>query len=138
MNGHPSEGGLSDYCDGKEYKTHALFSVHTKALQIHFYYDDVEMCNPLGSKAKIHKLGKLLVGEVHLPMYFTLGNIRPRFRSRLSAIHVVSIVSHPDLQKYGIDAVIKPFIEDIKKLVGFFCSYRANNPGTLTGKWVCI
>ena len=27
------------------------------SLQIMLYYDDLEACNPLGSKAKIHKLG---------------------------------------------------------------------------------
>lgn len=58
MNGHTSEGGvLADYCDGDAFKSHPLFSVHKNALQINFYYDDVEVCNPLGSKAKIHKLG---------------------------------------------------------------------------------
>jgi len=31
--------------------------VHTKALQVVFYYDEVEVCNHLGSKAKVHKLG---------------------------------------------------------------------------------
>ena len=28
-------------------------------LEIIAYYDDVEMCNPIGSRAKKHKLGKL-------------------------------------------------------------------------------
>ena len=41
--------------------SHPLFSSHRQALQIHFYYDDVEVCNPLGSKAKIHKLGKKMI-----------------------------------------------------------------------------
>ena len=27
------------------------------ALQLTLYYDDLEVCNPFGSKAKIHKLG---------------------------------------------------------------------------------
>ena len=59
MTGHSSKGNLmEDYCDGKVFKSHPLFSCHRESLQIHFYYDDVEFCNPLGSKAKIHKLGK--------------------------------------------------------------------------------
>ena len=28
------------------------------SLQIQLYYDELEVCNPLGSKAKKHKLGK--------------------------------------------------------------------------------
>lgn len=58
MTGHKSGGGIKeDFCDGVAFESHPLFSSKHQALQIHFYYDDVECCNPLGSKAKIHKLG---------------------------------------------------------------------------------
>ncbi len=49
---------MSDFCDGAAFKKNMLFSHHEKALQINFYYDDLEICNPLGSKKKKHKLGK--------------------------------------------------------------------------------
>ena len=49
---------MNDYCDGSEFKRHALFSTHVNSLQLIFYYDDVEICNPLGSKSSIHKLGE--------------------------------------------------------------------------------
>ena len=60
MSGHQSSNGiLSDYCDGEHFKApDSLFSVHFNGLQILFYYDDVEVCNPLGSKRTKHKLGK--------------------------------------------------------------------------------
>ena len=29
------------------------------ALQIMLFYDELELCNPLGSSTKVHKLGKL-------------------------------------------------------------------------------
>ena len=60
LRGHQrSDGLLGDYCDGSVYKSHALFSHVHQALQIIAYYDDVEVCNPLGSRAKKHKLGKI-------------------------------------------------------------------------------
>lgn len=60
MRGHKrSDGLISDYCDSKAYSNHPLFSLHPDALQIMLYYDDVEVCNPIGSRAKIHKLGRL-------------------------------------------------------------------------------
>lgn len=34
-----------------------LSSVRRDALQINLYFDEVELCNPLGSKVKVHKLG---------------------------------------------------------------------------------
>lgn len=55
----PRQGHLSDYVDGRSYKNHPLFSIHRDGLQIFFYYDDLEVCNPLGSKKKIHKLSEL-------------------------------------------------------------------------------
>ena len=51
------DGLLSDYCDGSAYGTHPLFSQTFPSLEIMLYYDDVEVCNPLGSRTKTHKLG---------------------------------------------------------------------------------
>lgn len=51
-------GILGNYCDGEQYQYHPLFKLGTPALQIALYYDELEVCNPLGSKASIHKLGK--------------------------------------------------------------------------------
>ena len=48
---------LTDYCDGSACQSHALFSVNISALQIHLYYDDLEICNPLASKRNKHKQG---------------------------------------------------------------------------------
>lgn len=56
--GHQSTSGyMKDFCDGKRFQSHPLYSVQSKGLQIFMYYDDVEICNPLGSKRSIHKLG---------------------------------------------------------------------------------
>jgi hypothetical protein len=51
------DGCLSDFCDGTLFKTYLLFSEHSNALQIILYYDDLELCNPLGSNTKKHKIG---------------------------------------------------------------------------------
>ena len=49
---------MSDFCDGELYHMHPLFSSDEQALQLLFYNDDIEICNPLGSRAKIHKMCK--------------------------------------------------------------------------------
>lgn len=49
---------MRDFCDGDTFKTHPIFSSDPHALQIELYYDDIDVCNPIGSKATIHKLGK--------------------------------------------------------------------------------
>jgi len=56
--GHKSSSEImEDYCDGVAFNSHPLFSLRASALQILFYFDEVEVCNPIGTKAKIHKLG---------------------------------------------------------------------------------
>ncbi len=67
-----SDGFLTDYCDGSFFKSHPLFSVCPHALQIIAYFDELEICNPLGSHSGIHKLhmyicaydNQYLVGQI--------------------------------------------------------------------------
>lgn len=65
MNPHINTTGIiASFRDGKKFTENELFMSHPTALQINLYYDDVEVCNPLGSKRKIHKLGRdLLLAE---------------------------------------------------------------------------
>ena len=65
-------GVLDDVCDGELYQSHPLFSVNPLALQIIMFYDELELCNPLGTHFKKHKLSLFL---------FTLGNIELKHRS---------------------------------------------------------
>ena len=58
LNSHRApDGVLGDYCDGELFASSSLFKEDPCALQIQLYYDELEICNPLGSKAKKHKLG---------------------------------------------------------------------------------
>ena len=52
-----SDGMLRDFCDGYYVRTHPVFQNTDNSLQIVGYYDDIEVANPLGSKASKHKLG---------------------------------------------------------------------------------
>lgn len=52
---------MGDFCDGEQFKEHSLLKDDPTALQICLYYDDLEICNALGSKTKKHKLGTATV-----------------------------------------------------------------------------
>ena len=109
-NSHQSTTPLiCDYCDGSTFQEHDLFSTHPKALQIIAYYDKLEVVNPIGTYVKKHKLGCL---------FFTLGNVRPRFRSVLKAINLLGVVKHEDIkdERIGIDSFLAPFVKDLKEL----------------------
>lgn len=98
---------LEDFCDGSRFKTHPLFSTNPRALQIIAYYDELEVCDPLGTHIKKHKLGVIC---------FTLGNIQPKYRSSYRAINLVTIANSTIIEKHGINKVLQPFIEDLKHL----------------------
>ena len=48
---------MEDFCDGEFFSKHPLYSVHRNALQIFFYFDEVEYCNPLKTKGNEYKHG---------------------------------------------------------------------------------
>lgn len=99
---------LNDFCDGETFRAHPLFTADPYALQIVAYFDELEVVNPIGTYVKKHKLGCL---------FFTLGNVRPQFRSILKAINLVAIVKHEDISgEIGIDSFLAPFVTDLKKL----------------------
>lgn len=59
MRGHArTDATKGDICDGARFKKHPLFSADNTALQIMLYFDEIEVCNPIGSNRKKHKLGK--------------------------------------------------------------------------------
>ena len=49
------ENLLNDYSGGSVYNSHEQFSKDHTALKLIIYYDDVEIYNPMGSRAKKYK-----------------------------------------------------------------------------------
>ena len=120
---------LEDYCDGESFKVHPLFSRHKESLQILFYYDEVEICNPLGSSRGKHKLGMSskistmrtllnIVLYTHVGMfYYHLDNLHPRYRSQTKVIQLAAICRHKYIKKYSISSVMEPIVKDLIALV---------------------
>lgn len=56
--GHASkDGAYRDFCDGSFVQNHPMFKENREVLLLSFYFDEVEVANPLGSKRGKHKLG---------------------------------------------------------------------------------
>ena len=98
---------MRDFCDGSVFANHPLFSNDPYALQIIAYFDELEVTNPIGSYVQTHKLGC---------MFLSLGNVRPLYRSSLKSIFLLSIARSQDINRYGIDVFLQPFVDDLKKL----------------------
>lgn len=104
---HVNDGMLKDFCHGSTFANHPLFSEDPNALQIIAYFDELEVTNPIGTYIQTHKLGCL---------FFSLGNVRPQYRSSLKSIYLVGVARSQDITRYGIDIFLQPFVDDLKRL----------------------
>ena len=96
---------LCDFTDGSILHEHGLFFVDPHSLKVILYYDDLEITNQQ-TKRK-HKLAMF---------YFQLGNIYSEYRSKLKSINVLATVESRYLKKYGMDAILKLFVEELQVL----------------------
>jgi len=76
---------LTDYCDGLLSSHHPILSVAINCLSLHFYTDEFEVCNPLGSRKTVHKI---------VAFYFFLGDVHPKYRSQLCHIYLAILVKN--------------------------------------------
>lgn len=51
-------------------------------------------------------------------------NVQPSLRSQLRFIQPLAVVNSNDLKKFGIDNVLKPAVEDLKKLANTVSQYK--------------
>ena len=78
-----TDGTFEDFCDGELFRSHPIFSQDSRALQVIAFYDELELCNPLGTHVKTHKLGIVLFTLINLAIAATV----------------------PIIEKYGMDSV---------------------------------
>lgn len=96
-----SEEMIFDFEDGLLSQTHPLFQ-DKHVFRIVLYYDDVEICNPLGSKS--NKLGLF---------YFTILNIPYKYRARMQSIFLIAVANTDDIKQFGIDKVLEPIVAEL-------------------------
>lgn len=101
------DGLIEDICDGERFQQHPIFSQDPFALQLIAYYDELEICNPLGAHVKTNKLGIF---------FYSLGNIAPKYRSQLKTVNLAIVATVPVIEKYGLDKVLQPFLTDVNTL----------------------
>lgn len=84
------------------------FNSIRNSIQIQLYYDDFTVTNPIGTHFKNYKLSAV---------YFILSNLHPMYRSQLDSIQLVVLAQYTKVvEPYGIDALLKPILDDIKIL----------------------
>ncbi len=108
LSGHTSQDGkLRDFCDGTVYKESTLFQQYPNALQIQLYNDEFCVANPLGYRQRKWKINAI---------YYVLGNLEPKHRSRLDMIQLVCLAKNIHVKQFGLLSLLQPVIDDIKNL----------------------
>lgn len=90
-----TNGEYSEYCCGSAFKKSEIFQAHPESLQILIATDDFEVCNPLSSKASLHKI---------CAIYFVIRNM-PRL-SYLSNIYLICLCNSNDIRTKTPTAII--------------------------------
>lgn len=52
-------------------------------------------------------------GNTNSLFYFQLANIYPEYRSKFKSTNLLAIVEYHYLKKYGVDEILKPFLEEL-------------------------
>jgi hypothetical protein len=99
-----SEGFISTHKDGKSFKDNTFFQEHPDTVCQALYHDDIEVGNPLGSRAGVNKLTMFYVTIQGLPAY------------KLTQILPVLICYASDVKSFGYDSVLKPLVGEFEFL----------------------
>ena len=67
--------------------------------------DEIQLCNPIGPYN--HKV---------VQVYFSLGNIPGKFRSRYHSINLLAIFHNDQVELFGLDEILRPIVEAITQL----------------------
>ena len=110
--------------NGKSFKTNILFQENKLSLQIVLYQDSFEVCNPIGSSKRKHKI---------LAVCMSFANFPPHFRSSVENIQLVLLSKEKDFKYFGQKKIFKPLIHDLKKIEETGVSVCLNGKDTVVG-----
>nr|XP_023651070.1 uncharacterized protein LOC111835233 isoform X1 [Paramormyrops kingsleyae]XP_023651071.1 uncharacterized protein LOC111835233 isoform X1 [Paramormyrops kingsleyae] len=106
-NVYSSRSTYETFCDGSHFKENSCLSGDDERICLILYIDDFEVCNPLGTSRKKHKI---------TAVYWVLANIRSILRSSLTSIYLAVLCKANDAKKYGFSQVLEPLLTDLKSL----------------------
>ena len=103
----PQNGVIKTFRDSLGFKSNTFLNSREHVLEICLYHDEFSIVNSLGNKTHKHKISAF---------YFVLGNLPPKFKSRLKDIHLVILSPANFVSKYGCNSILSLLLEDLKKL----------------------
>jgi hypothetical protein len=98
---------LADIGDGSTCKKNIVLQADPTCLKLLMYQDDFEPSNPLGSAKGKHKM---------LAVYYTLGNLHPRVRTKIDVVQLILLCKRSSVITYGLDVIFEPLMRDLVSL----------------------
>lgn len=93
--------------EGLFFKENSFLSAGELRVLLNLYIDDFEICNPLGTSRKKHKI---------CAIYWTLSNLPPACHSSLTSIYLALLCKSEDVKTYGYEKILEPLLSDLVTL----------------------
>ncbi|XP_024118247.1 uncharacterized protein LOC112139642, partial [Oryzias melastigma] len=90
--------------DGLHFLNNTFLVGEELKISLCLYIDDFELCNPLGTSRKKHKL---------CSVYWVIGNLPPGSHSALSSIYLALLCKSEDLKTFGYQKIFEPLLQDL-------------------------
>lgn len=103
-NGKTQSAVYTSFYDGTYYKTNELLSGDDITIALNLYVDDFEICNPLGTSRKKHKI---------TAVYWVLADVPSLLRSTLNSIFLAILCKAVNVKSFGYSAVLEPLLKDL-------------------------
>lgn len=84
-----------------------LLSGEDQCISLALYIDDFEVCNPLGTSRKKHKV---------CAIYWVIANLPVKYRSSLSSIYLALLCRSVDAKTFGYEKIVEPLLRDLQLL----------------------
>lgn len=97
--------GYRSLHDGSFLRDNSFFCGDEVKLPLILYIDDFEICNPLGTSRKKHKVTAI---------YWVFADIPATLRSTLTSIYLALLCKADDVKQYGYTKVLEPLLRDLK------------------------
>lgn len=92
------------YQEGQYFRSNACPDEGVE-ISLALYIDEFEVCNPLGTSRKIHKI---------VAVYWVILNVPTKFRAGLTSIQLRVLGKSVDVKKFGYENFLEPLIKDLK------------------------
>ncbi len=97
FSGESTPGHFESFQDGSYFKENRLLGDNDLAISLGLYVDEFELCNPLGTPRKIHKI---------VAMFCLVLNLPSKFRSNLHSFQLAALGKSDDVRFFGYETFL--------------------------------